>query len=239
MSSLAQNIATVKARIASAVRAGSHLSTVENPKVQLVAVSKTRPAAEIRAAHTLGLTHFGENYLQDALEKIQQLNDLTLVWHFIGALQSNKTAPVAAAFDWVHTIERIKIARRLSEQRPHGLTPLNLCIQVNLDGEPSKSGIAPEAIPELAAEVRILPRVRLRGLMFIPAPQADYESQLQSCCRAATLYKDLKQGFPEIDTLSLGMSADLEAAIAAGSTMVRIGTDIFGARNRSMVSTEF
>jgi PLP dependent protein len=197
---------------------------------RLVAVSKTRPEQAIREAAESGLREFGENYLQEAIPKIEALADLNLTWHFIGSIQSNKTADIARNFDWVHTLEREKIARRLSDSRPENLLPLNLLIQVNIDEEESKAGVSAEEIFELAKRMQDLPRVKLRGLMAIPKPRADFEAQLSICQQMKHLYDQLKQQYAEIDTLSLGMSSDLEAAVQAGSSLVRIGTDIFGAR---------
>lgn len=196
----------------------------------LVAVSKTRPEQVIRKAADCGLRDFGENYLQEAIPKIEALSELGLTWHFIGSIQSNKTADIARHFDWVHTVEREKIARRLSDSRPENLTPLNILIQVNIDNEESKAGITAEKISELAEIIQELPRVKLRGLMAIPKPRSDFESQLEVCQKVRNLFNQLKQQYVEVDTLSLGMSSDLEAAVQAGSSLVRIGTDIFGAR---------
>lgn len=200
--------------------------------ITVMAVSKTRPAADVRAAADAGLVHFGENYLQEAEEKIADCRDLNLTWHFIGPLQSNKTRAVAAAFDWVHSIDREKLLKRLSDQRDPHLPPLNVCIQVNISGEASKAGVTPEALPALLETANTLPRLQLRGLMAIPAPSEDFAAQREACDALAALFADAQKQFPQMDTLSLGMSADLEAAIAAGSTMVRIGTAIFGPRAR-------
>jgi pyridoxal phosphate enzyme (YggS family) len=202
--------------------------------VTLLCVSKTQPPEAVRAAHTAGERRFGENYVQEGLDKIAALADLraSLEWHLIGPLQSNKTRPVAEAFDWVHSVDRLKIAQRLSEQRPANLPPLQLCLQVNISGEASKSGLAPAEVPAVAAAVAGLPRVRLRGLMAIPAP-AEGEAAQRAPLRALrelldSLNRD--QAALGLDTLSMGMSADLGAAIAEGATIVRIGTAIFGAR---------
>lgn len=223
MSRLAQNIDRVKARVKAAENGPQ--------AVTLVAVSKTRSADEVLAAHRCGLTDFGENYLQEALLKIEALGDYPITWHFIGAIQSNKTKEIAEHFDWVHTVDRLKIAKRLSSQRSAEQSPLQICIQVNIDDEDSKSGVAPDEVLALARAVRDLPNLQLRGLMAIPAPQDNYENQLVACQRMSALYTEVRNHIADIDTLSLGMSADLEAAIASGSTMVRIGTDIFGPRN--------
>lgn len=198
--------------------------------VTLLAVSKTKPASDLRSAYAADQRHFGENYLQEALDKQQQLSDLNIVWHFIGPIQSNKTRPLAEHFDWVHSVDRLKIATRLNEQRPANLPALNICLQINLDDETSKSGVSLEELPALVEVVAKLPHLKLRGLMAIPAPQADFDAQQQSLQRLQTALQALNvQGYA-LDTLSMGMSADLEAAVAAGSTMVRIGTDIFGSR---------
>lgn len=197
--------------------------------VQLLTVSKTFPAAAVREAHAAGARAFGENYVQEGLAKIGELIDLRpqLKWHLIGPLQSNKTRPVAEQFDWVHTVDRLKVAQRLSEQRPADLPPLNICLQINISGEASKSGLLPAEVPALAAQVAALPRLRLRGLMAIPEPGPGALAQHQAM---GALFAQLQASGLPLDTLSLGMSADLEAAIAAGSTMVRVGSAIFGAR---------
>lgn len=199
-------------------------------EVTLLAVSKTKPAADLRAAYIAEQRHFGENYLQEALEKQQQLSDLNIVWHFIGPIQSNKTRPLAECFDWVHSVDRLKIARRLSEQRPEHLAPLNICLQVNLDSEDTKSGVSLEELPALVESVALLPHLTLRGLMAIPAPRSDFDEQQQSLQRLHEALQQINNCGYSLDTLSMGMSGDFDAAVAAGSTMVRIGTDIFGAR---------
>ena len=199
--------------------------------VRLLAVSKTFPAQAVAQAHAAGQIDFGENYIQEGVEKIQALAHLPLVWHCIGPIQSNKTRLVAEHFDWVHSVDRLKIAQRLSEQRPAVLGPLQVCIQVNVDGGPTKAGVPPEQAGELARQIATLPGLRLRGIMSIPEPVPDFASALEVHQRSHALYESLKaQGF-DLDTLSLGMSADLEAAIQAGSTMVRVGSAIFGARS--------
>ena len=223
MSTIAENIANVHERIQrSAVGAG------RNPQeVTLVAVSKTRPASAIRDAWAAGITHVGENYLQEALDKQAQLADLPLTWHFIGPIQSNKTKSIAEHFDWVHGVDRLKIARRLSEQRPAELPPLNICLQVNISREPSKSGVMPEELAALAAKVAELPNIKLRGLMAIPAPAQDSDS------RRAPLkaLREALEALPlPLDTLSMGMSDDLTEAVQEGATQVRIGTALFGER---------
>lgn len=200
-------------------------------EVQLLAVSKTRSAEEVRQLHACGQAAFGENYLQEALDKIDALQDLPLEWHFIGPIQSNKTRPIAEHFDWVHSVDRLKVARRLSEQRPEGLPALNLCLQVNISGEASKSGCSPEELPELARAVAALPGIQLRGLMAIPEPETDSERQRATFARVRALMAALQPELPTLDTLSMGMSGDLDAAIAEGASIVRIGTALFGPRN--------
>lgn len=203
----------------------------QRPAPLLLAVSKTQPASAIRALFELGQRAFGESYWQEAQGKLAQLADLPIDWHFIGPLQANKTRPVAEHFDWAHGVEREKIARRLSEQRPSQLPPLNICLQVNLDGEASKAGVAPQDVLPLALAVKDLPNLKLRGLMCIPAPREDEAGQRAAFRRMADLLTQLRAaGIDGLDTLSMGMSDDLEAAIAEGSTLVRVGTAIFGER---------
>ncbi|WP_386081868.1 YggS family pyridoxal phosphate-dependent enzyme [Vreelandella sp. F11] len=200
---------------------------------KLLAVSKTKPAAMIRQVWQLGQREFGENYLQEALEKQTELTDLDgIVWHFIGPLQSNKTRSVAEHFDWVHSVDRLKIAKRLSEQRPAHLAPLNICLQVNISREESKAGVLPEALEELAKEVATLPNLHLRGLMAIPAPASDISAQRRPLAALREAFTALQSSLPDapLDTLSMGMSDDLEAAVLEGATLVRLGTVIFGAR---------
>ncbi|QDD91149.1 YggS family pyridoxal phosphate-dependent enzyme [Pseudomonas oryzihabitans] len=224
MSTIAENSATVLERIAAASRtAGRDPATVG-----LLAVSKTKPAAALREAAAAGLRDFGENYLQEALDKQATLADLPLVWHFIGPIQSNKTRAIASHFDWVHSVDRLKIAQRLAEQRPAERGPLNICLQVNVSGEASKSGCHPDELPALATAVSQLPNLRLRGLMAIPEPTDDPASQRAAFARLRALSEALNL---DLDTLSMGMSQDLEAAIAEGATWVRIGTALFGARD--------
>lgn len=196
---------------------------------RLLAVSKTFPAGAIREAHACGLTAFGESYLQEALGKLDALADLSLEWHFIGPLQSNKTRPVAERFAWAHGVEREKIARRLSEQRPASLPPLNICVQVNVSGEASKHGVVPERALDLARLVETLPGLRLRGFMTLPEAGPEIARSRFACLRAL-LARARADGLA-VDTLSMGMSADLEAAILEGATMVRVGSAIFGARS--------
>lgn len=219
-----ERLAAVRARIRRAELAAAR----PNGSVRLVAVSKTQPIEALMLAYQCGQRDFGENYLQEALAKQERLAHFDIAWHFIGPIQSNKTRPIAARFDWVHSVDRLKIAERLSEQRPADLAPLNICIQVNVSGEASKSGVTLDALPDLLAAVAQLPRLRLRGLMAIPAPSADPERQ-----RLA--FRVLRQAFDDLadyglDTLSMGMSDDLEAAVQEGTTLVRVGTAVFGPR---------
>lgn len=197
--------------------------------VRLLAVSKTKPVADIQAVLAAGQRDFGENYLNEALVKIEQLAGQGCCWHFIGAVQSNKTRAIAEHFDWVHCVDRLKIAQRFSEQRSNAC-PLNVCIQVNIDQEESKAGVLPEETLALCHAVAKLPHLKLRGLMAIPLASDSFEQQRDSCARLQALFKTIRHELPEIDTLSVGMSSDLEAAVAEGSTMVRIGTAIFGQR---------
>jgi hypothetical protein len=230
MTGIASNLQDTRARIAAACAAAGR----PVPDVALLAVSKTFGPEDVREAHAAGQRAFGENYVQEALDKIAALADLRaqLEWHLIGPLQSNKTRVVAETFDWVHAVDRLKIAERLSAQRPAHLPPLQVCLQVNVSGEASKSGVAPGEVAALAAQVAALPRLRLRGLMSIPEPAADFEAQRAPHRTLRALLQDLRrQGLP-LDTLSMGMSADLEAAVAEGATLVRIGTAIFGGRAR-------
>ncbi|MFV3387064.1 YggS family pyridoxal phosphate-dependent enzyme [Pseudomonas sp. NY15364] len=224
MSTIAENIAKVGARIREAAQASQR----NFADIGLLAVSKTKPADAIREAHAVGVRDFGENYLQEALEKQVELGDLPLIWHFIGPIQSNKTRPIAEHFDWVHSVDRLKIAQRLSDQRPAHLPPLNICLQVNVSGEDSKSGCRPDELTALAQAVVALPNLRLRGLMAIPEPTDDVAAQHAAFARLRQLRDELALN---LDTLSMGMSHDLEAAIAEGATWVRIGTALFGARD--------
>jgi len=227
MTSIAANLQAVRARIAAACVAAGRAADA----VALLAVSKTWPAASLREAAAAGQRAFGENYVQEAVDKAAELKEFGLEWHFIGPLQSNKTRPVAENFAWVHSVDRLKIAERLAAQRPPDLPPLQLCLQVNVSGEASKSGCAPQQAPDLAAAIARLPGLRLRGLMAIPEPTADVRRQRsQFALLRRTLERiNAEAGF-ELDTLSMGMSDDLEAAIMEGATMVRIGTAIFGKR---------
>lgn len=226
MSTIAENIAKVGERI----RAAAQASGRDLDHIGLLAVSKTKPAAAVREAYAAGIRDFGENYLQEALEKQAELSELPLIWHFIGPIQSNKTKPIAEHFAWVHSVDRLKIAQRLSAQRPTGLPPLNICLQVNVSAEDSKSGCAPAELAALAQAVSQLPNLRLRGLMAIPEPTDDVAAQRAAFARL----RELRNGLPlPLDTLSMGMSHDLAAAIAEGATWVRIGTALFGARDYS------
>ena len=224
MSTIAGNIARVEARIRAAALAVQRDVT----SIHLLAVSKTKPAGALREAHAAGIRDFGENYLQEALGKQADLTDLPLSWHFIGPIQSNKTRAIAEHFAWVHSVDRLKIAQRLSEQRPADLPPLNICIQVNVSGEASKSGCTPADLPALAEAIQALPRLKLRGLMAIPEPTDDRAQQDAAFAAVRDLQASLDLG---LDTLSMGMSHDLESAIAQGATWVRIGTALFGARD--------
>jgi len=199
--------------------------------VKLLAVSKTRSREEILEAVPIGQTDFAENYVQDAIEKIKSINNPGLTWHFIGPIQSNKTRQIAEFFNWAHTIDRIKIAQRLNDSRPGDYSPLNVCIQINISGETSKAGIAPDKLQELAVVVNELPRLKLRGLMTLPAPCEGFEQQRLPFARLRQYLNELQSTIPDMDTLSMGTTNDMEAAIAEGATMVRIGTAIFGPRN--------
>ena len=228
MTMISTQLSAVRQRIGAACQAaGRPLDAV-----MLLAVSKTFGADAVQAAFEAGQTAFGENYIQEAVEKITALALLPIQWHCIGPIQSNKTRLVAAHFDWVHTVDRLKIAERLSDQRPAELAPLQVCIQVNVDGGPTKSGVVPGDALALAQAVAGLPRLRLRGLMCIPEPAPDFDSACAVFKRASDLFAELKAQGLTLDTLSMGMSADLEAAIASGSTMVRVGSAIFGTRSR-------
>jgi len=223
-SNVADNIAKVRERIGRACRASGRAESA----VTLIAVSKTRAPAAIRAANAAGITDIGENYCQEALEKIAALADLPLTWHFIGPLQSNKTRAIAEHFAWVHSVDRLKLAQRLAAQRPPQLPPLNICVQVNIDDEASKSGVPPSELPALLEAIMTLPQLRVRGLMAIPQPQADANRAAFIQMRA--LLAQQQQRWPQLDTLSMGMSADFDSAIEEGATLIRVGTDIFGAR---------
>lgn len=226
MTPISANLQAVHDRIATACKAVGRAPQT----VALLAVSKTWPADDVRTAAAAGQRAFGENYVQEGIAKIAALADLDLEWHFIGPLQSNKTRPVAEHFDWVHTIDRVKIAERLSAQRPPHLPPLQVCVQVNVSGEASKSGVDPEAAGELVSAVAALPRLQLRGLMTVPEASENAAKLTAQFRMLRELRDKLKTATLPLDTLSMGMSHDLETAIAEGATLVRIGTAIFGAR---------
>lgn len=223
---VARRLAAVRQRIHDAALAWHR----DPDAVSLLAVSKRQPVAALRAAIAAGQHAFGENYLQEGAEKRRALLDEPVTWHFVGAIQSNKTRAVAEGFDWVHTVDRLKIARRLSEQRPDGRAPLQCCLQVNVSGEASKSGAPPAAVPELAHAIAALPNIRLRGLMTLPEAVTEFENQRAAFRQLREQQHALIDGGLELDTLSMGMSNDLEAAIAEGATMVRLGTAVFGPR---------
>jgi len=230
MTTISNNIVAIQEKIANASQAAQRVD-----QVNLLAVSKTKPVALIKQAFLQGLTHFGENYVQESIEKIQQVKDDSefnrpITWYFIGPLQSNKTRPVAENFDWVQSVDRLKIAQRLDQQRPAHLPAINICLQVNISGETSKSGTTLSEVMELAEQVQDLSRLKLRGIMAIPEKSDDPDVIKQQFKALELIYKQLQQQYSDIDTLSMGMSGDLESAIECGSTMVRIGTDIFGAR---------
>jgi hypothetical protein len=226
MTTITAKLQTVRDRIAAACHAAGR----DPQAVRLLAVSKTFGPEAVAQAHAAGQTAFGENYIQEAVQKMAALRQLPLEWHCIGPIQSNKSRLVAEHFAWVHTVDRLKIAQRLSEQRPAELPPLQVCIQVNVDGGATKSGVAPTEALALARAVAALPRLRLRGLMCIPEPAPDFEAACAVFARAKALFDELNRAGLQLDTLSMGMTADLEAAIHAGSTMVRVGTAIFGSR---------
>ena len=230
MTGIADTLQDTRARIAAACAAAGRAEQ----DVALLAVSKTFGPEAVREAHAAGQRAFGENYVQEALDKIAALADLRaeLEWHLIGPLQSNKTRVVAETFDWVHSVDRLKVAERLSAQRPPHLPPLQVCLQVNVSGEASKSGVAPVEVAALAAQVAALPNLRLRGLMSIPEPAETFEAQRAPHRALFALLQALRRQGLALDTLSMGMSADLEAAVAEGATVVRIGTAIFGGRTR-------
>jgi pyridoxal phosphate enzyme (YggS family) len=226
MPRIAQNLAIINERIRQTAQ-----QCGRNPgDIQLLGVSKTRSAQDIRDAHEAGLSDFGESYLQEALPKMFSLADLDLDWHFIGPIQSNKTRQIAERFDWVHSVDRMKIATRLSEQRPEDLSPLNICIQVNVSMEDSKSGLLGEAVREFALQLAQLPRIRLRGLMAIAQKTTDQQQQCRMFSQLRDMLTDLNQQGLTLDTLSMGMSSDIEAAVLEGSTILRVGTGLFGLR---------
>ncbi|MEI7430241.1 MAG: YggS family pyridoxal phosphate-dependent enzyme [Betaproteobacteria bacterium] len=228
MTTISANLQAVHARIDAAAR-----NAGRNPDdIKLLAVSKTWPASEVREAAAAGQQSFGENYVQEGVEKVAELAELGLEWHFIGPLQSNKTRVVADAFDWVHSLDRLKIAERLSQQRPATRAPLQVCLQVNISGEDTKSGVALADVPALAHQIAALPHLRLRGLMTIPAPLDEVAQQRAAFRQLREVFQQLNNEGLQLDTLSMGMSHDLEAAVAEGATMVRIGTAIFGDRKK-------
>ncbi len=227
MTAILSNLQATREAIAQAARA-AHRDPAE---VHLLAVSKTFPASAVRKAYANGQAAFGENYLQEALEKIEALRDLVLEWHFIGPIQSNKTRAIAESFAWVHSVDRLKIAERLSAQRPPRLPALNICLQVNVSGEDTQGGVAPEEVMKLAQEVVQLPHLKLRGLMAIPAPAKSEAAQRMPFARMHALLVELNARGLGLDTLSMGMSEDFGAAIREGATIVRVGSAIFGRRN--------
>jgi pyridoxal phosphate enzyme (YggS family) len=225
-----QNLTADVTHVRSRIRYAALAAGRDPDSVTLIAVSKGKSAETIRHAATAGVTDFGENYLKEAISKLDELGALALTWHYIGQIQSNKTRTIAQRFAWVHSLDRIGIARRLSEQRPYHAPPLQVCLQVALVAESGKGGVAPESLPELAAQVAELPRLHLRGLMCIPPPQPDREAERAIFARLSVLKDRLNANGLKLDTLSMGMSADFESAIAEGATMVRIGTALFGTR---------
>jgi pyridoxal phosphate enzyme (YggS family) len=223
---IAQRLQQLRSRIVAAAGEAGR----DPAEIRLIAASKTFDAAALREAHAAGQIDFGENYVQEALDKMGELGDLPLVWHFIGPIQSNKTRAIAEHFAWVHSVDRLKIAERLSAQRPSSVPPLDICLEVNISGEASKGGVTAQELPALARAVSHLPRLRLRGLMAIPAPSTDPLVQRAAFAAVRRLYEALQGSGYALDTLSMGMSGDLEAAIAEGATMVRVGTAFFGER---------
>ncbi len=215
----------------SRIRDASLLYGRSPSEVQLLVVSKAQTAEKLRHVYAAGQHDFGENYLQEAMGKLAQLNDCQIVWHFIGSIQSNKTKLIAENFSWVHSVDRLKIAQRLNEARRSSLSPLNICLQVNISNENSKSGLSLTELPEVAAQIKQLPHVRLRGLMALPAPSTNFDAQRENFAGLRHVFNELNQQGLKLDTLSMGMSNDLEAAIAEGATIVRVGSAIFGPRN--------
>ena len=229
MIAIDQNIACVRDRI----KRAATLYSRESSTISLLAVSKKQSVSAIQVAIAAGVKDFGENYLQEAELKINELREMSLNWHYIGAIQSNKTRAIASLFDWVHSVDRVSIAQRLSNQRPQALEPLNICLQINIDAEASKSGLLPEDVLEAVKQINEMPNLRLRGLMAIPAKSEDIQSTRASFARMYQLFEQAQQlsDASSFDTLSMGMSADIEPAIAEGATLLRVGTDIFGARS--------
>lgn len=231
MQSIFNNLQAIRSKIdAIALTKNGLFSAEQLNKVQLLAVSKAQPVAAIREAYQVGVRLFGENYLQEALDKQRQLTDLNIEWHFIGPIQSNKTQLIAQHFAWVQSVDRLKIAQRLNDARPDNLPALQICLQVNISGEASKSGVGPADLAELAAAVSKLPRLQLRGLMAIPAPTQDVQLQNKQFSQVRQCYEQLQEIGFNLDTLSMGMSEDFESAILQGATMVRIGAGLFGVR---------
>lgn len=226
MKSIADKIRLVRQRIENAQKKAGH----SQQNITLLAMSKTKPAELIRQANLAGLRHFGENYAQEACCKMAELADLDLCWHFTGPIQTNKTKLIADSFSWVHTVDRLKVAKRLSTQRPEGQPPLNVCIQVNINQEAEKAGINEHELLGLANDINHLPQLTLRGLMCIPNPRQSTQGLHQTFARMRNLLDKFLRQYPTVDTLSMGMSGDLEIAVAEGSTLVRVGTDIFGPR---------
>jgi PLP dependent protein len=226
-----QNLTLHVNHVRSRIRSAAIAAGRDPGTVTLVAVTKAQTAESVRLAATAGVTDFGENYLKEALAKMDQLASLSLQWHFIGAIQSNKTRAIAERFDWVHSVDRLNVARRLSEQRPFHAQPLNVCIQVALVPEPTKGGVSSDAVTPLALAVAGLPRLRLRGLMCLPPPQPTPNDERAVFARLRAVLQDLNAGGLKLDTLSMGMSGDFESAIAEGATLVRIGTALFGSRS--------
>lgn len=243
MPNIAQTVTDRLKRVQTRLHNAAHTAGRDSSDIQLLAVSKTKAAELIWQAYEVGQLDFGENYLQEALEKQQLLAQQhpgnRICWHFIGPIQSNKTRAIAENFSWVHSVDRLKIAQRLSDQRPTELPALNICLQVNLDKEDSKSGFSPEELLDSAQQIAKLPRLSLKGLMAIPKPQAEPQAQLQSLKRLQRLQDQLNDQLndQQLDTLSMGMSSDLEAAVLAGSTIVRVGSDIFGPRSPNAKTT--
>jgi pyridoxal phosphate enzyme (YggS family) len=227
MTSIAESLKKVRSEIEKACVESKR----SKEEICLLAVSKTRSVDEVAELAHLGQQAFGENYLQEALDKISALEPLNLEWHFIGPIQSNKTKSIAEQFAWVHSVDRLKIAQRLSAQRPHYADDLNICLQVNISREESKSGCLPEEALDLAKQIAELPKIRIRGLMAIPEATDDIDIQKERFRQVRTLFEEIKQVVPSLDTLSMGMSGDLDAAIEEGATIVRIGTALFGPRN--------
>ena len=230
MNTLTERINQIRAQITNS----EHRYQRPTGSVTLLAVSKTRPLADIETAWASGQRDFGENYLQDALPKVSAMADKDINWHFIGPIQSNKTRPIAEHFQWVHSVDRVKVAQRLSEQRPAKLPPLNICLQVNVSRDPAKAGVSPEEALTVARQLTALPNIKLRGLMTIPAHCDDFEQQRIPFRTLRQLYENMQTEGIELDTLSMGMTDDMDAAIAEGSTMVRIGTAIFGQRDKKI-----